>query len=94
MVLGITMSPFLGSHVENAPYADTYARGWVSSGLRGGGFSYPFAIRPEGDPLAKGTFRRFALFRCPLWVVGGLKLLDKPTGRSYNAIGRVVSADM
>jgi hypothetical protein len=94
VVLGITVSPFLGSHAENAPYADTYARGWVSSGLRGGGFSYPFAIRPEGDPLAKGTFPRFALFRCHLWVGGGLKLLDKPTGRSYNAIGRLVSADM
>ena len=88
------MSLFLESHAESAPYADTYARDWVSSGLRGGGFSYPFAIRPEGDPLAKGTFPRFALFRCHLWMVGGLELLDKPTGRSYNAIGKLVSADM
>ena len=94
MILGITMSPFLGSHVENAPGADIYARDWVSSGLRGGGFSCPFAIRPEGDLLAKGTFPCFALFRCHLSVVGGLELLDKPIGRSYNAIGRVVSADM
>jgi len=94
VILGITMSSFLGSHAENSPYADTYARGWVSSGLRGGGFSYPFAIRPEGDPLAKGTFPCFGLFRCHLWVVGGLKLLDKPTGRSYNAIGKLVSAHM
>ena len=88
------MSRFLGSHVENAPYADTYARDWVSSGLRGGGFSYPFAIRPEGDPLAKGTFPCFGLFRCHLWMVGGLELLDKPTGRSYNAVGKLVSAHM